>query len=67
MSDPTSPPLDVQIECVKREIGMRKHVYPKWVAAERMSEGKAARELAAMEAVLETLQGLRDAALKAAP
>lgn len=44
-----------QVACVEREIAMRRAVYPGLVARERMSQAKADREIAAMEAVLETL------------
>lgn len=37
---------------------MRERVYPRWVAADKMTAEKAARELALMRAVLETLRGL---------
>jgi hypothetical protein len=45
-----------QIASVKREVAMRTNVYPKLVASGRMKQGMADRELAAMKAVLETLQ-----------
>jgi hypothetical protein len=54
-------PLPVQIACIEREIAMRKRVYPAWVASGRMSQAKTDAELLAMRAVLETLQGVRDA------
>ena len=47
--------LEDQIRCVKREIGMRKRVYPRWVESKKMTEAKSAEEIASMEAVLETL------------
>jgi len=50
--------LDAQIACVRREIGMRERVYPKWVSAGRMKQDAADRELAAMRAVLATLEML---------
>ena len=53
--------LDEQIECVKREIGMRRRVYPRWIEAWRMTEERADHEIAAMEAVLATLESLRPA------
>ena len=56
---PRSPDLDQQIECVSREIGMRQRVYPGWVKAGRMSQTKADHEIAAMQAVLTTLQSLK--------
>jgi hypothetical protein len=48
--------LDEQIACVRREIAMRKRVYPDWVDRRRMSPQKAQHETAAMEAVLATLE-----------
>jgi hypothetical protein len=52
--------LHEQIVCVRREIGMRERVYPKWVSAGRMKQYVADREIAAMRAVLATLEMLRD-------
>lgn len=49
-------PIDAQIACVKREIGMRERVYPRWVAAKKMPQKKADDEIAAMRAVLVTLE-----------
>ena len=51
--------LDEQIECVKREIGMRHSVYPRWVQIGRITQAHADRQIAAMEAVLATLESLR--------
>lgn len=48
--------LAAQIECVEREISMRRKVYPRFVAMKKMSQAKADAELAAMQAVLETLR-----------
>jgi hypothetical protein len=50
--------LDAQIKCVRREIGLRKKVYPGLVARRTMYPEVAHHELKAMEAVLETLEGL---------
>lgn len=60
--------IEQQIQAVKREIGLRQGVYPRFVAAKRMSQEKADHELAAMQAVLRTLEGLlgADAAMKPA-
>jgi hypothetical protein len=52
--------LEDQIKCVQREIGMRERVYPRWVANGKMSPQKADHELEAMQAVLATLQSMRD-------
>jgi hypothetical protein len=56
-----STPIDLeqQLACVRREIGMRRRVYPRWVQAGRMSQAAADREIATMEAVLDTLTKVR--------
>lgn len=48
--------IEDQIKAVEREINMRRRVYPKWVENKRMSQEKADKEIAAMQAVLETLK-----------
>lgn len=48
--------IEDQIKTVEREIGMRRRVYPNWVASKRMSQEKADKEIKNMEAVLETLK-----------
>jgi hypothetical protein len=45
-----------QIKCARRELAMRKGVYPKWVTAGRMKPEAADRELAAMEAIVTSLE-----------
>jgi hypothetical protein len=50
--------LTDQIASVNREIGMRRRVYPGWVRQKKMTEGQADAEIAAMEAVAETLRAL---------
>jgi len=47
-----------QIASVNREIGMRRRVYPSWVRQKKMTEGQVDAEIAAMEAVAETLRAL---------
>lgn len=54
-------PLSEQIRAVERELGLRKAVYPRQVSVGRMAADNAHRELAAMQAVLTTLQGLAGA------
>lgn len=54
----TAVPLADQIAAVRREIALRRRVYPKWVEAGRMKAEAADREIAAMQAVLDTLQQL---------
>ena len=53
-------PIAAQIESVRREIAMRRRVYPRWIEHERMTQRKADDEIAAMEAVLATLQGIEE-------
>lgn len=50
--------LSLQIEEVERELGLRRRLYPQWVAAKRMTPEAAEYQLTAMEAVLITLQDL---------
>lgn len=50
--------LPEQVRAVEREIAMRRRVYPRWVESKRMTQAKAAAEIAAMEAVLATIKGL---------
>ena len=50
--------LQQQIECVKREISMRKRVYPNWIGAKKLKQEKADYEIACMESVLLTLENL---------
>ena len=59
MAELFPPSLDEQIECVTREIGMRRAVYPGMVTARRMSQEKADREIAAMEEVARSLHWLK--------
>lgn len=49
-------PLEGQIACVDREIRKRLDVYPRLVAKGSLTREKSAHELAAMRAVLDTLQ-----------
>ena len=48
--------IEKQIACVEREIALRRRVYPKFIASGRMKDTTAAWEIAAMEAVLDTLK-----------
>ena len=50
--------LDQQIACVRREIGMRERVYPKFIQSHRMGQDQADYEMRAMKAVLATLEKL---------
>lgn len=55
---PAPPNLAEQIACVRREIAMRRRVYPRWQADGKISAEKARHELACMEAALATLEAL---------
>lgn len=47
-----------QIECVRREIALRRSAYPRWVKNGRMTESEALDELGCMEQVERTLLAL---------
>lgn len=49
--------LKQQIDCVKREIAIRKNIYPKWIGS-KMSADKCRHEIECMECVLDTLEKL---------
>jgi hypothetical protein len=49
-----------QLTCAKRELAMRRNAYPKWIASGRMKPATADHEIAAMEAIVATLQKLQD-------
>lgn len=50
--------LDAQLKCASRELALRKNVYPTWVKAKRLNPLKAENEIAAMAAIVATLQKL---------
>lgn len=50
------PTIQDQIVEIKREIGLRRFLYPKWLEARKYSQQTLDRQLARMEAVLETLE-----------
>lgn len=56
-------PLEAQIKCVEREITFRRRVYARRVSQGRMSEIFADQQIKLMEAVVKTLQELRNADL----
>lgn len=47
-----------QADAVRREIAFRQRVYPRFIDQGKLTPEKAAEEIAAMEAVLETLKGI---------
>lgn len=52
------PTMSDQIACVRREIAMRRNVYPVWVKSGRLKEAEADRELERMQAVHDSLERL---------
>ena len=53
--------LAEQITAVRREIAMRKNIYPRRVCDGKMRRGEATHEIACMEQVLDTLARLQEA------
>lgn len=49
-------PIDKQVACLVRELKMRASVYPRWVAAQRITQEKADYEIECMRAALATLR-----------
>lgn len=47
-----------QIAAARRELGMRRGVYPRRVADGKMKQAKADHEIAAMEAIIATLEAV---------
>lgn len=58
VSEATVIPLADQLAEVRREIGMRRKAYPRWVSLGRMKQEQADRGIAAMEAARDTLARL---------
>lgn len=50
--------LESQITCIRRELAIRKKVYPNWVLSRRMKPEEADHEIQCMQAVHDTLCGL---------
>ena len=53
-----SADIYVQIDCVKRELGMRRRLYPRLIEKGKMDVVQAEAELKTMAAVLQTLEEL---------
>ena len=51
-------PYSELADCAKRELNMRKHVYPTRVAGRKMTRAKADREMAMMLAIAEHFEKL---------
>jgi hypothetical protein len=56
--DAPSVSLQRQLEAIRREIKLRRQVYPTRIATRRMSARKAAEEIAVMQAIEQTLLDL---------
>ena len=54
----TTPTIQEQLAAARREVAMRRRVYPRWVESGRMSQHTADHEMACMVAIVETLRGL---------
>lgn len=52
-------PIDLQIQCVQREISLRERVYPRFVERRTMTQERADYELKAMRDVLATLKSIK--------
>jgi hypothetical protein len=50
------PTLPEMIADAKREVALRRSVYPRLVAAGRLKQSKADRQIAIMEAIVEKLK-----------
>lgn len=50
--------LTDQLAAARRELGMRRRVYPRQVASGRMTQAAADHEIACMQAIVDTLAGL---------
>jgi hypothetical protein len=53
--------LEVQLACAKRELRYRQRSYARWVPEGKMAAATAAHELAAMQAIVRTLQDMLEA------
>lgn len=55
--------LEEQIKCIERELAMRRNVYPRQVQKGAMRPDVADHEILCMEAVLRTLQQIKQPTL----
>lgn len=56
MSDLFPISRDDMIAEIEREIGLRNRVYPRWVVMKKITQDKADRQIAVMEAIAELLR-----------
>ncbi len=52
--------LEQQIACVRRELAMRQRNYPRWVSDGRMKQAEMDHQLAAMQAVHDTVTKVKE-------
>jgi len=52
-------PIDAQIAEVRRELAMRRYVYPRRIQSATMSQSTADKQIKALEAVLATLEKVK--------
>lgn len=52
--------LTEQLACVRRELALRKNVYPGWVRNGRMTRDKAHHEIECMASVVETIEKMKN-------
>lgn len=52
--------LTEQLACVKRELALRKNVYPAWVRNGRLTKEKAHDEIECMASVVETIEKMKN-------
>lgn len=52
--------LTEQLACVRRELAVRKNVYPAWVRTGRMAKEKAHHEIECMASVVETIEKMKN-------
>lgn len=69
MSNLLFPTIEEQIAEVERELAMRRRVYPRMIEIKKTTKPKADRQIAVLEAVLDTLRAIKTAqpATQAAP
>lgn len=51
--------LDQEIAELRREIAMRRRLYPQWVANNRLTQEAASRQIDCLEATLARLQAIK--------
>jgi hypothetical protein len=48
--------VEEMLKCAKRELGMREHVYPRWVDQGKMTSDKMKREISLMKGIVAFLE-----------